>query len=123
MMVVVEDFIGLHQLVALYAHVVDAREWHRVDELFASDGVFDMSALGTAPVIGPHAIAALWAGQTHPSAHHNTNMVVTVTDDGWTLLTKGFWPDGQVGSVIYRDVVRLGEAGYRFASRIVEIGY
>jgi hypothetical protein len=125
MMVTAEDFVGLHQLVALYAHIVDAREWHRVGDLFAEDGVFDMSAFGTAPVQGPEAIARLWAAQTHPAAHHNSNMVVTVSADRWSLLTKGFghWPDGRVGSMIYRDVVGRGEAGYRFASRVALPGY
>ena len=125
MTVAVEDFVGLHQLVALYSHVVDAREWHRTGEIFADDGVFDMSAFGTASVQGPEAIGRLWAGQTHPIAHHSTNMVVTVIAGGWSLLTKGFghWPDRRVGSVIYRDIVRRGEEGYRFASRVALTDY
>lgn len=119
------DFVGIHQLLALYGHIVDAREWDRVNELFADDAVFDMSELGTPPVVGPDAIGRLWASQSHPIAHHTTNMVVTPAAGGWTVLTKGFghWPDGRLGSIIYRDHVRHGRMGYRFVSRIASPRY
>lgn len=36
----VADTLAIHQLLALYGHVVDEREWDRMDELLTADLVF-----------------------------------------------------------------------------------
>jgi hypothetical protein len=40
-----DDIVEINQVVGLYAHVIDGKQWHRLDELFTDDGVFDLSGL------------------------------------------------------------------------------
>lgn len=33
------DLVQIHQLLGHYGHLVDAKQWERLGEIFASDGV------------------------------------------------------------------------------------
>lgn len=118
-----EDRLAIHELIGLYGLVIDEREWHRVDELFTDDVVYDMSELGLGVLRGRAAVLELWSTreELHPVAHHATNIVVTPGDDGDSarVISKGLGVGrkGRVGSVTYRDVVRRTAAGWRIASR------
>jgi hypothetical protein len=46
------DVIEVHQLLALYGHIVDDARWDRFEELFTSDAVLDYTAAGSAPAAG-----------------------------------------------------------------------
>ena len=116
------DIVAIQQLLALYGHVIDEREWQRVGELFTPTAVYDMSEFGLGVVRGAAAIRGLWSrpDAAHPLAHHATNIVVTEDPDGTVrVLSKGLGigSDGRVGSVVYRDVVERTPAGWRFAVR------
>jgi hypothetical protein len=37
------DIVAITQVVNLYGHVLDARDWDRLTEVFTDDGVFDLS--------------------------------------------------------------------------------
>lgn len=118
----VADILAIHQLLALYAHIIDEREWDRVGELFTPEAVYDMSDFGLGVVLGEAAIRELWSrpGAMHPLAHHATNIVISEDPDGTVrVLSKGLGvgPDGRVGSVVYRDVAVPTAAGWRFAAR------
>ena len=117
-----EDVLAIHELLALYGHIIDEREWHRVGELFTADAVYDMRDFGLPQVRGGQAIGALWGAPdaAHPLAHHATNIVVREDPDGTVrVLSKGLGvgPQGRVGSVVYRDVVTRTSQGWRFAAR------
>ncbi|MBS0378715.1 MAG: nuclear transport factor 2 family protein [Proteobacteria bacterium] len=120
------DRLAIHELLGLYGHIIDAREWHRVSELFSADARYDMREFNLGEVRGPEAIRALWSAPeaAHPLAHHATNIVVSEDADGTVrVLSKGLGvgPNGRVGSVIYRDVVVRTAHGWRFASRAAEL--
>jgi len=120
------DSLAIHQLLSLYGHVIDEREWQRVDELFTATALYDMSAFGLGVVRGASAIRELWSrpGATHPLAHHATNIVITEDPDGTVrVLSKGIGlgANGRVGSVVYRDIVERTPAGWRFTSRTAQL--
>jgi SnoaL-like domain len=120
------DVLAIHELLGLYGHIIDAREWHRVDELFTGDCTYDMTQFGLGVVHGAQAVGALWAGPdaAHPLAHHATNIIVSGEPDGSVrVLSKGLGvgPNGRVGSVTYRDIVVRTAAGWRFAVRTGEL--
>lgn len=116
------DILAIHQLLALYGHIIDEREWQRVAELFTATALYDMSEFGLGVVHGAAAVRELWSrpDAAHPLAHHATNIVVSEDPDGTVrVLSKGLGvgPNGRVGSVVYRDVVERTPAGWRFAAR------
>jgi hypothetical protein len=120
------DILAIHELLGLYGHIIDAREWHRVEELFTPDCTYDMREFGLGVVHGAQAVAALWAAPEamHPLAHHATNIIVSEERDGGVrVLSKGLGvgPNGRVGSVTYRDTVIRTSAGWRFATRTGEL--
>lgn len=122
----VADILAIHELLALYGHIIDEREWQRVDELFTSNAVYDMTAFGLGRVVGAEAIRKLWSrpDAAHPLAHHATNIVVSEDADGTVrVLSKGLGvgPNGRVGSVVYRDVVERTAAGWRFTIRTAHL--
>lgn len=117
-----EDTLAIHELLALYGHIIDAREWQRVDELFTATARYDMREFGLGLVEGAAAIRELWSrpDAMHPLAHHATNIVVSTDADGTVrVLSKGLGvgPNGRVGSVVYHDVVERTQAGWRFVAR------
>ena len=122
----VGDIVAIQQLLALYGHIIDEREWQRVGELFTATAVYDMSEFGLGVVHGAAAIRELWSrpDATHPLAHHATSIVVSEDADGTVrVLSKGLGvePNGRVGSVVYRDVVVRTSEGWRFAARKAQV--
>ena len=120
------DILAIHALLGLYGHIIDAREWHRVEELFTLDCTYDMREFGLGVVHGAQAVAALWADPDamHPLAHHATNIIVSEDPEGSVrVLSKGLGvgPNGRVGSVTYRDIVIRTPRGWRFAARTGEL--
>lgn len=120
------DIVAIQQLLALYGHVIDEREWQRVEELFTATAVYDMSDFGLGVVHGAAAIRELWSrpDAMHPLAHHATNILVSEEADGTVhVLSKGLGvgPNGRVGSVVYRDVVVRTSEGWRFAARKAQV--
>jgi hypothetical protein len=116
------DILAIHELLALYGHIIDEREWSRVGELFTASSVYDMSEFGLGVVHGAQAIGELWSrpDAMHPLAHHASNVLVSEDADGTVrVLSKGLGlgRNGRIGSVVYRDVVERTQAGWRFAAR------
>ncbi len=128
LMLDVGDRLAIHELLALYGHLVDERRWDELDRVFTDDVVYDASDFAM-PVT--HTLAELvaeWASDAgmarHPLAHHATNVVVTEDADGTVrVLSKGIGvgPGGRVGSVTYRDVAVRTPGGWRLASRTVTL--
>jgi hypothetical protein len=118
----VEDRLAIHELVALYGHVIDERQFSRTGELFTDDARYDVSDFSQGVVVGTGAIVDLWrSSERHPLAHHATNVVVTQDADGTTrVLSKGIGvlADGKAGSVTYRDVVVKTPLGWRIRERV-----
>jgi hypothetical protein len=120
------DTLAIHELLALYGHIIDERQWARAEELFTARTVYDMREFGLGVVQGTAAIRELWSRPhaAHPLAHHATNILVSVDPDGTVrVLSKGLGvgPNGRVGSVVYRDVVERTPQGWRFVARTAQL--
>ena len=120
------EVLAIHELLARYGHIIDEREWQRVEELFTERTLYDMREFGLGQVRGAAAIRALWSrpDASHPLAHHATNILVSEDPDGTVrVLSKGLGvgPNGRVGSVVYRDVVERTATGWRFVSRTAQL--
>jgi hypothetical protein len=114
------DRLEIHELVNLYGHIVDDRQWGRVVELFTDDALFDASGADGIVVTGWRAIAEHWADPAtrHPLAHHATNIVIGARDGESVAVTfkgLGVGYRGRVGSLVYRAAVVPGPDGWRFA--------
>jgi hypothetical protein len=118
----VEDRLAIHELMALYGHVIDERQFSRTGELFTDDARYDVSDFKAGIVQGVAAIVELWrSSDRHPLAHHASNVVVTQDSDGTTnVVSKGIGvlADGKAGSVTYRDVVVKTPCGWRIRERV-----
>ena len=77
-----DDIVEINQVMALYPHVIDAKQWHRLDELYTDDGVFDLSGLmGTElRYEGIDAIKGFLTSMPMPLAHISTNHYVFEAD-------------------------------------------
>ena len=120
------DILAIHELLALYGHIIDERHWDRVGELFTATAVYDMREFGLGVVHGAQAIGEQWSRPEamHPLSHHATNIIVSEDADGTVrALSKGLGvgPRGRVGSVVYRDILERTPQGWRFASRIAQL--
>jgi hypothetical protein len=118
-----QDIHDIQQLVNLYGHILDERQFSRVHELFTADACYDVSDFESGIHFGSTAIAQLWktASDKHPLAHHATNIVVTVDVDGTVrAISKGLGvrTAGGLSTVVYRDVMTRTPAGWRIAERI-----
>lgn len=119
-----EDKLAIHDLISLYGHVIDERQWERVSELFTAEARYDVSDFGAGVHVGADAIRRLWQDTpdaVHPLTHHATNVLVKEESDGTVrVVSKGIGVrhDGRTGSVVYRDVVVRGSAGWRIVERV-----
>jgi 3-phenylpropionate/cinnamic acid dioxygenase small subunit len=120
------DVIEIHQLLGLYGHVVDAREWGRFAELFAADAELDYTGVRAPRVFyGVDEIVAYFQEANHPSAHHVTNVVVFERENEIRVRSKFLAPYTRVThdpsrwyGGDYEDVVVRTPAGWRFRRRI-----
>jgi 3-phenylpropionate/cinnamic acid dioxygenase small subunit len=122
----VADTMAIHQLLALYGHLIDEREWSRLSEVFTDDLVFDARDFGLGVTHTLDELRDAWTGPeaSHPLAHHATNIVVDQDADGTVrVLSKvvGVGNKGRVGSGTYRDVVVRTPDGWRLSSRTVTL--
>jgi SnoaL-like domain len=117
-----EDRLEIYELLALHGHLMDAGEFDRLDELFTDDFVYDLEALGYGRLAGAEALveASRALGDGNPLGHHVTNSLVTANrDDEAVVRSKGIGvlADGTSGTVVYEDVVRRTESGWRISHR------
>jgi ketosteroid isomerase-like protein len=122
-MLTLEHKLAIHDLIALYGHIVDERQFSRTHEVFTEDAVYDVSDFGAGVHVGHQAVAALWALPTslHPLAHHATNVIVSEDASGVVRVASkgiGLRPDGRTGSVTYHDVVEHRPEGWRITKRV-----
>lgn len=120
-----EDVFALQQMVAAYGHIVDAREWQRLGELFTEDLVFISHRDDQAPTSSLSELVARWSapGYPHPVGHHETNVLIEPQADGTVHVTwKGVavHHDGRCRSFVYYEHVRRSDDAWRiFWRRVV----
>lgn len=120
-----DDIAAISQMIAVYGHVVDGREWHRLRELFSDDLTFVPWQEGAAEIHSLDDLIEMWQtpGFPHPSGHHATNILVEVKDASvMTATWKGIsvHRNGQCRSLIYHERLRLTPDGWRIFWHRVE---
>lgn len=117
------DRAEIEQLLSLWGHLLDDREWERLEECVTDDAIYDGSVFGFEPVQGIGAIRAMLRDGEHAAAHHVTNILVSSPDpDGVRRVSSkglGVMHDGTVRSVTYHDEIVGTAAGPRIARRSI----
>jgi hypothetical protein len=122
MSISVEDRLAIHELLALYGHLLDDDRWDDLHRVFAEEFTFDGTQFGFGVMRSVDELKANWAGNEHHSSlqHHTTNVVVTEDSHGTVhAISKaiGVGRKGRSGGATYRDVLVKTNAGWRLASR------
>ena len=120
----VHDIVAIQEVLALYGHVIDEREWSRLDEVFTDDHHFHSSTGRVFRSLDE--LRAYWLGPevTHPIGHHVTNIIVTpVDEDTASCISKGLYvrAEDQITSAVYRDVVVRTAHGWRLRERRITV--
>ncbi len=114
----------IHELLALYGHLIDDREFWRLNEIFTVDAEFDLRLYGGTSYSGLDAIIKMMQeSDEHPLAHHTSNIVISIDSEIVSVKSKGIGVGykGRVGSVVYRDVLINTDSGWRIQQRSVEL--
>ena len=121
-MVSPNDFVELQQLLSRYCHIVDAKAWDQLDQIFADDA--SVTVTGVYPTsTGIADLRALYARMNHPVAHTSSTLIVVESShDDARLASK--WvtvrADGLTGTGVYEDVVVRTPDGWRIRERVAK---
>jgi hypothetical protein len=123
-----DDVLAIHQLLALYGHVVDGGDVKRLSEVFTDDVVFDTSDFDQGIHRGLPAIEAIFAlgAPPHPPAHLATNFYVYEKDGVVRAHSKWLTIDratGRVRSGDYLDELVQRPEGWRISQRTITIRF
>ncbi|WP_404434296.1 nuclear transport factor 2 family protein [Microbacterium lacus] len=118
------DSEQITRLIYLYGHVIDDKEWDRLDEIFTDDGEFEIEGTDH-HVSGLAAIDRFMRGIVHPLAHFSTNVIVDHDEGSDTARArvKLFAPraNGTCAIATYHDDIARTENGWRFRRRLVKV--
>lgn len=118
------DIVEVNQILSLWGHLLDKRQWDRFGEVFAEDAFYDCSVFGFASVSGLEAIRTMLGHEGHALAHHSTNVFVQEgPGDGLLAESKGLGllAGGAAASVTYSDTLARTPSGWRLTSRILAL--
>ena len=115
------DIVEIQQLMAHYGHLVDAKQWLRLGEIFSDDGIFDVIAYDAGRHEGLRAVIAFFERANHPPAHHNTNLYVYEEAGAARALSKYAVPGagGKMFGGDYKDALVKTPSGWRIRERLV----
>ena len=108
--------------IALYGHLVDARDWGGLAAIFTGNATIEWVNDHAATKLTIKEVLPRLAAYDHPSAHHATNVLTEVIDQDTVRVTsKGLAveSDGRAWSVTYTDVVVRTPVGWQIAQRVV----
>lgn len=116
------DTFEIYELLALFGHVIDGRQWNRLGEVFTEDVVSDATGVGLARTQGLARIMKNWSSQSRlADAHHTTNIILRQVDD-WTVhaVSKGLslYGTAEAHTVVHQDVIVRTGAGWRISARV-----
>lgn len=108
--------------IALYGHLVDARDWEGLAAIFTNDATIEWVNDGASTRLPIGEVLPRLAAYDHPSAHLATNVLTEVIDQDTVHVTsKGLAveSDGRTWSVTYTDVVVRASQGWQIRQRVV----
>lgn len=116
----VADTLALHELLGLYGHLMDARDWQGLDAVFTDDAVIDFTVFGIELMDGLDAVRTVFEVARHPLAHHVTNIVVELDGDRASVHSKllGVLDDGTAITGDYLDEAVRTLQGWRLSRRV-----
>ncbi len=118
------DRLELHELPGRYGDAIDDRDWDRLDQIFTTDAVFDLTDLGAPRLEGLDAIKRYMAEDAdHPRTHTMTNIYVDETAQGAKLRFRilALLPERRVGTASYYDDVIKTPEGWRVQNRVITL--
>jgi hypothetical protein len=115
------DIVAIQQLMAHYGHLVDAREFRRLGEIFSDDGIFDVAAHQAGRHEGLAGVIAFFERASHPAAHHSTNLYVYEEAGETRAWSKYAVPSegGRMYGGDYKDALVHTTNGWRIKERVV----
>lgn len=121
------DILAVHQLLALYGHLLDDDDYDRLTEVFTDDAVLTFRGRDRAPIHTAAEITKFFSDAKGSSAHHTSNVVVTEDDAAIRVRSKFFVPytrpDHDVHrwyGGVYHDTVVQTAQGWRISSREID---
>jgi SnoaL-like protein len=124
----VADIVAIQQLLGLYGHLIDDRDFARLGEVFSKDASFDATRVGAGVHSGLGEIQSWFrdGGTLHPPCHHTTNVYVWSDGDGTAqCISKSLTAGPSVGlnSGVYRDELVHTDEGWRIKVRTYDRRY
>lgn len=120
------DILAIHQLLALYGHLLDDGEYDRLGEVFTEDAGLEFAGRDREPLHTIGDISRFFATANGASAHHTSNIVLTPSGDEVRSRSKLFVPYTRPGhdahrwyGGTYEDVVVRTPNGWRISHRTV----
>ena len=108
----------IHQTAALYAHVIDRREWGRLADVYAEDGVYDSTRGGK--FVGLEQIKQYLSSSSQPFIHTGSNLVIELepgADEATGVAKYVVIREGAIEAGDYSDVWVRTPRGWRIRKR------
>lgn len=122
------DYVQIQNVLNFYPHLIDVpANYHRVDEVFTEDGVFDAGSYGHYKGIAE--LTQYWAHSKQRAealvrsnllSHNVVNIHIYEDEDGTVRCMSralGVSKDGVATCMVYDDVMRKTDKGWRIAYR------
>jgi SnoaL-like domain len=117
----IDDLLEIHNVLALWGHVLDNRDWDRLSDCLTEDAEYDSPFFGFHGSGYANVLALLRDGKHTAVAHHCTNVLIEpgAGPDERNVRSKGIGvrEDGTISSVTYVDKFRRTPAGWRITKR------
>lgn len=117
-----DDIVAIYQLYHLYGHIHDADQWDRMNEIFADDVEFDVSAFGAGSFKGIEALKKMYSGRTHPASTNVSNVYAYEENGEVRVMAKSMspGPEGEFQCADYFDTLARTPKGWRVAKRRIQ---
>ena len=118
------DYVAVSQLVSLYGHLFDAKNWSDLDQVFDRECVVDYRDSGRDRVVGLDSLREhMRDNPPTVISHMSTNLYVWREHDLLKARSKLIapLPDGTTLSGVYEDVLCETPSGWRVAERVVRL--
>jgi len=125
-MLTIQDRVEITETLALHAYIFDNNELDRLEELFTSDAVYDLTLTGLGAFEGIDTIRAAAANMNEsghaPLAHFVTNIIAASSGDNEaTVQSKGLMimADGSIHAVTHQDELRHENGTWHISRRVI----